>query len=494
MTFSLLTEPWIPLISVDGERREASLSEALLEPERWQGIDSIIPVEIFGLYRLMVAIGHRAIGPESETRTDLVDHWPREKLEIYLKRWRAHFDLLHPTTPFLQVSALAEAKLSPSPWSRLAMDRSSGAARMIWDHSIDATPSPLTLSAAARLIVAHLQFTPGGLVKALRTSAVRGPACGVLLTLPMGATLQETLAFSIVPQTRETYGADLPSWERPPLTLEELGKPQEQVLNGPAHRYTLLSRALLLQPSGGRLTHLLYAEGVIATDANTPTADPMAAVVQGKKGPMPLLLSEQKALWRDFQALVGSKGSTPAATLSHASGIRQELDDERPIDILAGGLLPDQAKIVLWRLEERRLSPVLLQEPRLKDALDKALELAESAGVGLGKALYALYTEWLQRSGDGKPDPQKVRSLGESIQATDFFWSSLEPEFWTLVHDMGQSGDTEETLDQWRDTLKSVVRAAQQQAITSLGLDARALKAVSHTSHQFGRVVAGIKA
>lgn len=494
MPFSLLTEPWIPLISVDGERREASLTEALLEPERWQGIDSIIPVEVFGLYRLMVAIGHRAIGPESDTRTDLVDHWPREKIAAYLERWRDHFDLLHPTTPFLQVSALAEANLSPSPWSRLAMDRSSGAARMIWDHSIDATPGSLTLSAAARLLVAHLQFIPGGLVKALRTSAVRGPACGVLLTLPIGATLKETLAFSIVPQTREAYAADLPSWERPPLSLEELRKPHELVLNGPAHRYTLLSRALLLQPVGEQITHLLYAEGVIATDGNTPTADPMAAVVPGKKGPMPLLLSEQKALWRDFQALVGSKGSTPAAALSHASGIRKEQGDDRPIDILAGGLLPDQAKIVLWRLEERSLSPNLLQEPRLKDAIDKALELAENAGVGLGKALYALFTEWLQRSGEGKPDPQKVRSLGESIQASAFFWSSLEPEFWTLVHDLGQSSDTEQALDQWRDTLKAVISDAQQQATASLGLDARALKAASHASHQFGRVVAGIKA
>lgn len=494
MTFSLLTERWIPLISVDGERREASLNEALLEPERWQGINSIIPVDVFGIYRLMGAIGLRAIGPESETRSDLINHWPREKIEAYLDRWRDHFDLLHPTSPFQQVPALAEAKLSPSPWSRLAMDRSSGAARMIWDHSNDATPSPITFSAAARLLVAHLQFAPGGLVKALRTSAVRGPACGVLLTLPIGATLQETLAFSIVPQTREAYAADLPSWERPPLSLEELCKPQELVLNGPAHRYTLLSRALLLQPSGGLLTHLLYAEGVIATDANTPSADPMAAVVQGKKGPMPLLLSEQKALWRDFQALVGSKGSTPAATLSHASGIRQELDDERPIDILAGGLLPDQAKIVLWRLEERRISPDLLREPRLKDAIDKALELAENAGVGLGKALYALYTEWLQRSGDVKPDPQKVRSLGESIQAGPFYWSSLEPDFWTFAHELGQNGDVESALDKWRGTLKAAISATQQQATTSLGFDARALKAASHTSHQFGKVVVGIKA
>ncbi len=492
MPFSLLTEPWIPLISTDGDRQEASLCEALLEPHRWRAIDSVNPLEIFGLYRLLLAISHRAIGPDSDARIELIDRWPRGKLEAYLDQWRDHFDLLHPKTPFLQVPALAEANLTPAPWTRLAMERSSGAARLIWDHSIDAAPGPLSLREAARLLVAHLQFTPGGLVKALRISAVRGPASGLLLMQPVGETLQEALALSIVPQSGELYAADLPAWERPSLTLDELREPGKLVLQGPAHRYTLLSRALLLQPEGDQLTHLLYAEGLAATDANSPSADPMASMVKGKKGSMPLLLSEHKALWRDFQALVGSHGSAPAATLSHASAVREELDDHRPIELLAGGLLPDQARIVLWRLEERRISPDLLHKKNLIHAVDKALELAEKAGSALGKALYALYTEWLQCGGESRPDPQKVRSLGESIQATACFWSELEPAFWVLVDDLGHSGDTDQTLDQWRNTLRKAVESAQLRATNALGLDAKALRAVSHTSHHFGRVVAGI--
>ena len=493
MTFSLLTEPWIPLISVDGARREASLSDALLEPERWRAIDSSIPVEILSLHRLLLAIAHRAVGPDPDPRIDLLSTWPRQKIQSYLERWRDHFDLLHPKTPFLQVAALADTQLTPSPWTRLALDRSSGAARLLWDHSVDASPVLLSLGEVARLLVAHLQFAPGGLVKALRTSAVRGPASGLLLLLPVGATLQQNLSLALVPQAKSRYETDLPAWERPQLTVEELRAGKKQVLEGPAHRYTLLSRAVLLQPTGDQLTHLLYAEGVVATDDSSPAADSMAAVIQTKKGPMPLLLSERKALWRDFQALVGSGSATPAATLNHASAIRQELGDRRPIDLLAGGLLPDQAKILLWRLEERRIAPALLNQAGLNHATDRALELAEKAGTGLNKALYALFSEWLAQGSQQKPDPKTVRSLQDSVQASASFWSALEPAFWLLVHDLGRSGDSESALLQWRETLKAAIRDAWQQATTSLGLDGRALAAAGTTSPQIGKLLAGLK-
>ena len=493
MPFSLLTEPWIPLISVDGTRKEASLTDALLEPQRWRASDSSIPVDALSLHRLLLAIAHRAIGPELDPRIDLLSTWPRQKIQSYLERWRDHFDLLHPKTPFLQVAALANTKLTPSPWTRLALDRSSGAARLLWDHSVDGSPVPLGLSEVARLLIAHLQFTPGGLVKALRTSAVRGPASGLLVLLPVGETLQETLCLSLVPQAKSRYVTDLPAWERPQLTVEELRAPKVQVLEGPAHRYTLLSRAVLLQPFGDRLTHLLYAEGVVATDASSPAADPMAAVVETKKGPMPLLLSQRKALWRDFQALVGSGGATPAATLNHASAVRQELGDRRPIDLLAGGLLPDQAKILLWRLEERRIAPALLQKAGLIHATDRALELAEEGGAGLNKALYALFSQWLEQGGQQKPDPKTVRGLQDSVQASASYWSALEPAFWSLVHELGTTGESESALLQWRKTLEAAVRDAWQQATRSLGLDGRALAAAGKSNSQIGKLLAGLR-
>jgi CRISPR system Cascade subunit CasA len=489
MSFSLLSEPWIPIVSKAGERQLGSLYDVLLDPQKWRGIDGASPIETLSLYRLLLAISHRALGPDTDPRVGLLNTWPRQKLETYLQNWQDHFDLLHSVTPFLQVVALRDADLKPSPWTRLALECSSGSTRLIWDHSIDANPSPRSLAEMARHLVAHLQFTPGGLVKALRTSGSRGPAAGLLLMLPAGATLQETLALSLVNQTSEDYDADLPTWERPSLGLAELRKPQDTPLEGPAHRYTLLSRAVLLETEADQVTWIRYAEGVVANDAKSPAADPMAAVINGKKGPMPLLLSEHKGFWRDFQALAGIGGATAAASVNHATAVREGSGSGHPIELLAGGLLPDQAKIILWRLEERRISPAVLKKNSMISAVEKALELAETTGNSLGKALYVLYSEWVRNGGEKDPDSKAVRGVRDSIQAVTNYWGLLEGAFWSFVQAIGDGVDCEIALDEWRATLRECVKLTWNQATRALGFDSRALAAEARSSLPIGKLL-----
>jgi CRISPR system Cascade subunit CasA len=493
MTFSLLHEPWIPLIATDGNRRLGSLLEALLDPDRWRGVDGANPIETLSLYRLMLAICHRAIGPARDPRVELLDSWPRASLQRYLKNWAGSFDLLHPQTPFLQVPALAKGGIKPSPWTRLALERTSGAARLIWDHSIDERPTAIGFAEAARQLVAHLQFTPGGLVKALRTSAVRGPACGLLLMLPMGATLKETLALGLIQQTKSQFEADLPCWERPALTLEELRQPEALVLEGPAHRYTFLSRAVLLLPEGNHLSQLLYAEGLVTGESENPLVDPMTGVIQGRRGSLPLLLSEQKSFWRDFHVLQGAGGSTAPATVNHAAALRLQQRDHPPIDLLAGGLLPDQARIVLWRLEERQVPPEVLQSKALIACTTKALELAEQTGSAFNKAAYALCSSWLQRTAESSPDARDVRALLTSIQAAPMFWAGLDPSFWTFIQTLGTTRDPELSLQEWRIALRETTRDAWKHATAAFGTDSRAIAAAGRTDHLTSRILATLK-
>jgi CRISPR system Cascade subunit CasA len=494
MSFSLLTEPWLPLISTDGRRQAVSLLDALLEPGRWRGLDGANPIETLSLHRLLLAICHRAIGPSVDPRTDLLARWPRSALEAYLDRWANNFDLLHPQTPFLQVPALAEANLSPSPWSRLAHDRASGAARMIWDHSIDDQPERQPFAQMARLLIAHLQFTPGSLVKALRTSAVRGPACSLLLMLPLGDSLQETMALNLCTQAKQRHVLDLPTWERPPLRLEDLRKPRDEVIEGPAHRYTFLSRAVLLLPDGAGISELLYAEGLKTGEDTTPDKDPMAATITLKKGTMALLLSEQKAFWRDFPALHGSKGYTAAEVVNHALELRKEPHRNGRLAMLAGGMLCDKAKILFWRLEQRQLSPEVLGRQALITASDRALELAEETGSEFSKSVYGLCSAWLKRGGDKDPDPKDVRGLQDSIQAGALFWGSLEPAFWVFIQRLADSGDPDTCLSEWREELRASVRDAWRHATLSLGMDSRALAAAGALEHRQRKILAALKA
>lgn len=493
MSYSLLTETWIPLIGLDGSRQEASLREALLEPQHWQGIDGGSPVETLSLYRLLLAIAHRAVGPSQDPRVRLMEAWPRASLSAYLDQWADHFDLLHPEKPFLQVPALAQAQLTPSPWTRLALERASGAARLIWDHSVDDRPVPQPLAVIARLLIAHLQFTPGGLVKALRTSAVRGPACSLVLMLPLGETLQQTLAFNLITQKSKPFEKDHPAWERPALSLDELKKPANAVINGPAHRYTFLSRSILLLAEKGLVANILYAEGLTIGEELNPEADPMAATVIGKKGLIPLLLNEQKAFWRDFPALNGSKGSEAAAVVNHAIAIRDRQEDDRRLELLAGGLLCDQAKILFWRLEQRRLSPMVLRQRNLIVASERALDLAEETGRELNKAVYLLCNEWLKRGSEKEPDPKDVRALQQSIQAGAVFWGGLESPFWLFIHQLGESGDCESGLSAWRSQLRQAAATSWQHATCALGLDSRALAAAGSLDHRRRKILSLLK-
>lgn len=488
MPFSLLTEPWLPLTTHDSTLSYRSLKDALLQPAKWRGIGTTNPIQVLSLYRLLLAICHRGIGPGVlEDRAALLDNWPSQQLGAYLEHWAERFDLFHPDYPFLQVPDLAEAGLKPIPWTRLVPDRSSGAERLLWDRSLDHTPKPITPAQAAVALVAHLQFTPGGLVRALRHSGGQGLACGSLLTIPTGNTLQQTLALSLVHQNHDDHKSDLASWEKPSPTIEELRKPVATVPTGPADRYTWLSRAVFLPP-GDAITHLFYGAGLVP--AESPRPDPMAAMVIGKKGTFPLKLREDRAMWRDFYALTGDKGSAPPETISTAAAIRMAQGEYDPITLLAGGLLPDQAKIVLWRLEDRRISPRLLAaQGDAVGVANKALEWAESAGGQLQKALFALCSAWLQNGGERSPATADVKDLLNSTQVMAYYWAILEPSFWGLVYDLGGGKNGHQVLADWQATLKRVVLQGWNRSRNALGSDGRALAAEGRAGKALGKVL-----
>ena len=499
MSFSLLTESWIPLVAHDGTRTNGSLHDVLLTPAKWRGVGTTKPTEVLALYRLLLAICHRAIGHgNTAQRADLLDNWPGQKLETYLDHWSERFDLFHPQYPFLQVPSLAEAGLKKSPWTRLTPERACGNNRLLWDRSLDAQPDPITPAQAAVALVAHLQFTTGGLVRALRQpSGCQGLACGLFLVLPTGKMLQETLALSLVQQTAEEYDRDWASWEKPAPSIQDIDieNPRKTVPAGPANRYTWLSRALLFQQPefGTSMTYLRYAAGLVPE--KTPSPDPMAAMVKGEKCPFPLKLDESRAMWRDFHALTGDKGQGAPQTIHDAVEIRMEQGDFDPVPLLAGGLLPNQAKLVLWRLEEWHVPPALLAVQG-EDIAGKALALAESADRKLRKeALRALFSDWLQNGGARKPAGADVNDLLNSTQVMAHYWAALEADFWQLVDRLGQKQDDHQVvLDDWRATLKRVVWSIWNRAKSSLGTDGRALAAAGRSEKKLAKVFKAVAA
>jgi CRISPR system Cascade subunit CasA len=485
-SFNLIDEVWIPVRTLDGKSLNVGLKEALTQPHQFSNIDTTHPTQALAILRLLLAVAHRAVGPgRLEDRAALVDEWPADAIDRYLQQWRPRFFLHHQSTPFMQVAALREvAELRPRPWTVLAVERASGNNRTLFDHTVDEQLEPIDDPELLRQFLAHLQFAPGGLVKALRTSASRGAACGLLCTATLGRNLQHTIALNLLPQSPYEHGLDQAAWEHSAPELDALRSGATVVPAGPAQRYTFMSRAVLLGTEEGSRRHIArYAEGLVM--AASPTADPMAALRLTGKGPVPVLLREDRSFWRDLQAMTAAEGNQPPATVKTALAIRLETGHSEPLTLLAGGFLPDQAKPVMWRLEERRVPPALLTIGGATARLIPALRAAEAVGRALDSAIRLLAEAWKQGDGERLPDKASVNALAKQLNGLPRFWQHLEPEFWRFIDRLGKGGDPDAALSTWSRALQDAARRTWRASTAQLGASARAQAAAARADHAF---------
>jgi CRISPR system Cascade subunit CasA len=490
-SFCLIEEPWIPVRTLGAADRLVGLRQAFAEAAELQGVSSAHPLHNLAIHRLLLAIAHRAFGPgDIAARADLADAWVAKRATAYLDRWSDRFNLLDAARPFLQVPALREAQLDRRPWTLIALERSSGNAKTLFDHSLDSAPGFISPAEAARHLLACLQFTNGGLTKAFRTSATRGPASGLACVLAEGDSLAETLAMNLVPQSRSDHGKDVPPWELdapPGLAVLKLGGASLPL--GHAQRYTWQSRSILLLPELDVVESVLFAEGADLDDG--PIPDPMAALVQGKEALHPLRLSESRAFWRDFHALGAGTGAHPPATLETAIGIRMVLGrSSRTLRIVCGGLLTDKAKRVLWRIEGHLIpAAVLAAGTGASAALRPAAERADEVGRGLHFAVQDLSRAWLEGASGRDADKGAVAAAAEALQIMPAFWHALATPYWQFVDRLGQAGDPDEALISWEAEVLRQARRSWESATLRLGQRARALAAAARVGPSMARTL-----
>jgi CRISPR system Cascade subunit CasA len=495
MTFSLLTEPWLPMLAATGQHQLASLRDALLKPGRWAGLDAAHPLQCLAIYRLLLAICHRAIGPGSfDDRLELLDTWPADRIEAYLQHWAERFDLFSSDRPFMQHPIAPRAgkkepgSKEPASLASLQIERSSGNNRTLWDRSLDSTPLRLTPAGQAITLITAQQFSGSGTVQGFRTSGSYGLASNLQLVMPVGADLQQTRALNLVLQSEEEHKLDLPCWEQELLSEKELRGNPVRVPAGPADRYTYGVRTFLLREDG--LVHI--AEGEIP--GASPVVDPMSAVVQGSKGPMSLMLRTDRTLWRDATALLGAASSEPPAVVQHAAELMMSVGRYEPLELLAGGLVVDKGKGVAWRLEQRHLAPGLVGNAEAQAVVETLLEQASVTSKALFGATSSLCRHWLDQGSEAGADPKDVMALRSSLQADALFWGSLETEFWGALHALGDGATGDAVLEGWRQTLRLTVRMVWDHCCSQIGDDGRGLRARGKASHALGKVMAGLAA
>ncbi|WP_216326851.1 type I-E CRISPR-associated protein Cse1/CasA [Deinococcus aestuarii] len=358
-TFSLLDREWIPVVTQDGERRPVALRDSLLRAADFGRIDAGHPLQTAALYRLHLALLHRALrGPgDAEQGADwyLAGRFPDE-VARYLERYADRLHLFGPR-PFMQIVGLDPAAVGEnfrSHWTRLSTEEGSPNTTALFN--VEARPGglrsdALTPARAALHLVAHQTFALGGLIKRFTTSARAAPVATAGLFLAEGANLHQTLCLNLVPYPQAMRDQDLPPWEEEPLTAEHIraryDPERPRVAGGYASRYAWPSRSVLLLPEetpGGVVVRSVgFGAGMPlegAGEGGGTGTDPMVSLRPSRdpknEQPFPYKLRRERLLWRDLNALlpdpaaqvaedrkggVKVRPGTPPKTVSHARDV-----------------------------------------------------------------------------------------------------------------------------------------------------------------------------
>jgi CRISPR system Cascade subunit CasA len=481
----------------DGTATEFSLRDIFAHAHEIRGLNEPSPLAYTAVMRFLLAIVHRAIeGPEHVN--EWIDRWEagrfdRTEIDEYLDRWSHRFDLFDPVVPFAQAGPDVAFK-DDSPVSRLFMERTSGNNPTLFDHAWDEEPPALSAAEAARaLLTAHAYAFAGSGGRFFNAPMIAGYS--ILLE---GNSLFQTLMLNLqeysdeAPLLLERTG-DAPWWEIEPGAEPAIAQGGNRP-RGLTDLLTWQSRYLrLIVDDDGRIRRCYYSQRyqlIESQDRRDPFKRYEAAQAGENKGKFfPRNFSLGRALWRDSAALIEQQergtidrtGKDPRpGIIAWLAEVDAALNDEtrKRLDptIVATGLVNNQARIDLWRMDRLPLPVELLNDRPRQGRIRTAIEQAQAVRNALNIAGSRFATEGLGL-GERKPDPADVARERASLKLDERYWSQLDVLFQEFLIDLAAAEDPAEPLAEWSNRLEWIARRVYVAATDLAGLDGRWFRA-----------------
>lgn len=506
-SFNLVDQRWIPCVMHDGRTEEMGIQDTLLKAAEIREVLDSSPLVTAALHRLLLAILHRNFGPESLTEwRGLWEHgrWDGAVLMQYLADWRPRFDLFDEDRPFYQVADIA-ADLSPI--ARLELQSASGNNPTLFDHSLDAAPTPVTAARAARAMLSFMSYAPSG-GNSAPFNFCDSPLTRGFTVLALGDHLFETLALNLMPYNLErpisVLGQDIPLWEQDGYRVPD---PAGTMPSGYLDYLTWPSRKILLVPQGDPPT-VQWCRVRQHLKVSSELLDPLKCFERSEKGGLfPRPLDSGRALWRDCHVLfqqVDKSWKRPDLFnwLARIDGLRRagviNAKPQYACSLLGCAVDSGQAKVLFWRHERLPLPLQYLSDSDLVNALREGLAIADRVGNALTMAAYqfALLTvvpQWdLMNAVNQKKAESKsgdaINKVRKSLQVGLHYWPALEREFRRFLLDLPQDRTIEEGREvvygyhvtvQWAKTLQKVARRSFERAMCLESHSQRELKATA---------------
>ena len=547
-SFNLISEKWIPCRLLSSPFIELkSLEDVLLESHAIREIVGDAPPVTIALYRLLLAVVHRALGPlpMSSFGRDWETVWNAEafdakRIKNYLhdEMIYSRFDLFDEQYPFYQTVSIPEPISGKDSVAKLFFQMDSN--KTVFNHSLVKDPPSLTAGSAACWLIAFQAFDVSGTrgTEKGQVTVSTAPLVQSAVGLARGKNLFETLMLNLYWDDKEFFrnfgqsgSKDKPAWERGMIVNAETREP-----TGYIDLLTWQSRRIRLRcERGGNgeqvVRHARVWDGqYLPANYERTGKETMVAfkkllkpskndsAKQGKSE-SPIGIRQDKAVWRDSYALFHStKGQNEKSLmLSWLNGLEalEVLPNASivPIDFFC--LTTDGKKPTSWRHERLPLPLSYLKDELLCDELRRALKVSESIAKVLVASVRRLTTlllylpdchlenpTWFSpllkqkareeaEEQQKKIESKKKRELPQVIDkrvktfAPEMrYWSRLEDEFRRVLVALARDFNLwAEQRERWAKVLERVALHAFNEIAIGLGQSTRTLRAVAIAEH-----------
>lgn len=426
---NLVEDTWIPVLFVDGSGGRVSLRDAFSRGRQISDL-AVRPHERIALMRLLICITQAALdGP--------MDHrdWLQCRQRIantavsYLAEWRRAFELFGDGQRFLQVPKLEQrAGAAPdTPITKLDVAMATGHNPTLFDNGGGSSRGIEHGRAALGLLTFQCFSVSGRIGVALWAGKATGNGSSdhapcvsrsMLHTYVRGANLLDSVRLNLLHKKQiaqlTTWGQ--PVWEHWP----ESGGDKDAILNATETylgRLVPISRAIRLWPDSERI---LNADGLSYPPQREATA---TEVVKGKRsGDERVVLSASldRGTWRELSAITVKRmeGGGPLSL--------QNLPDDKPFDIWAGGLVADKAKLV-GSVESVFHVPAAMGQAAAQRLYEHGVRLADDASKRVFRAVNEYWREYSRAPGK-KSKKEGLRDAVSSSKAAAqrYFWTAVE--------------------------------------------------------------------
>lgn len=492
-SFSLLDAPWVPCLLADGTVQELGLIETFERAPEVRDIVGEVPTQTFAIARLLLAILHRALGPDFRSVDEWSDLWqqgiPVAGVAEYLERHRERFDLLHPVTPFYQVADLHTAKNEVKSVVPLIVDVPSN--NRLFTGRAGTALEGIGFAEAARWVVHAHAYDPSGIKSGMvgddRVKGGRGYPIGTGWAgalggiLIEGKNLAETLLLNLVPVPEDLVSSDLPPWEREPDTAAARS---DETVHGPIDLLTWQSRRIRLVRDGDRVVGCVLGNGDRIAPQNRFDKEFHSAwryskpqtQKSGQDTYMPREHLLGRAFWRGISGIVVHETPPPSsgpepwkapATVNWLLTLRAEdlLTREQPIAPRAFGIVyGSNQSVVSEIIDDRFMLPLAALDEAGQEELAGAAQRGVAAADLAARELMRLAGNLALAAG-GSPDGPRERA-GEAAYAL------LDRPFRTWLAELDPAVDGEAQLNAWRVEAKQLIVGLGEEYVARAGASA----------------------